>query len=269
VVAKISDDLFIDEIDLILVDWDLGGGSRGYEAIEKIREVAPYKDVVFYSANTTPKELRRSVAEKELEGVYCASRDGLVDEFTGVFESLIKKVLDLDHTRGIVMGATSDIDHMVQECLRKMHDSSNQTEKQALVERVLALVEERADRLVQNAKDLRTAASLEKCFEAFDLFTAFARLRVLAGLLKEERFRVLVEYRDAVVAYQQEVRSKRNQLGHRVLVPEGKPGAVVDGAGNTVSVQAARELRKKILDSRQGFRDLFVNLQNGDEEPDA
>ena len=35
----------------------------------------------------------------------------------GVFDFLVKKVLDLDHTRGIVMGATSDIDFIVNECL--------------------------------------------------------------------------------------------------------------------------------------------------------
>ena len=53
-------------------------------------------------------------SEAGIEGIYCAERENLPDEVIGVFESLIKKVLDLDHTRGIVMGGrvTSTIPSM-------------------------------------------------------------------------------------------------------------------------------------------------------------
>ena len=46
----IADNVFTDEVDLILVDWDLGGEVRGQDAIAEIRATVPYKDVVFYSA---------------------------------------------------------------------------------------------------------------------------------------------------------------------------------------------------------------------------
>jgi hypothetical protein len=46
----IAGNVFTDEIDLILVDWDLGSGVQGQDAIATIRETVPYKDVVFYSA---------------------------------------------------------------------------------------------------------------------------------------------------------------------------------------------------------------------------
>ena len=38
----IAEDVFQDEVDLILVDWDLGGGVQGQDVIAKVREVAPY-----------------------------------------------------------------------------------------------------------------------------------------------------------------------------------------------------------------------------------
>ena len=44
----ISENVFTDEVDLILVDWDLGKGVYGEDAIVRIRESVPYKDVVFY-----------------------------------------------------------------------------------------------------------------------------------------------------------------------------------------------------------------------------
>jgi hypothetical protein len=117
----LAGDVFSDEIDLVLVDWNLGRGVEGQEAIAAIRESIQYKDVVFYSGNNDVNELRRLAFDVGLEGIYCATRPVLVDEVLGVFESLVKKVLDLDHTRGIVMGATSDIDQMVVESVDAVH----------------------------------------------------------------------------------------------------------------------------------------------------
>ena len=94
----ISTDVFADEIDLVLVDWDWGSNLHGEDAIEAIREEVRYKDVVFYSGQTVPEDLRRKVFDRGLEG-NAKHREQLSYEVIGVFESLIKKVVDLDHTR--------------------------------------------------------------------------------------------------------------------------------------------------------------------------
>jgi hypothetical protein len=44
---EIADGVFSDEVDLILVDWELGNGIVGQDAIAEIRSMVPYKDVVF------------------------------------------------------------------------------------------------------------------------------------------------------------------------------------------------------------------------------
>src|SRR5579872_5858563 len=77
--AAITDDVFTDEVDLILVDWDLGGGVVGQDAVAEIRGTVRYKDVVFYSGQQTPDVLRRLAFDNGLEGVYCASREGLIE----------------------------------------------------------------------------------------------------------------------------------------------------------------------------------------------
>jgi hypothetical protein len=128
-------------VDLVLVDWDLGSNLHGEDAIEAIRDQVRYKDVVFYSAQRAPDELRRAAFEKELEGVYCASREQLVEEVMGVFESLVKKVLDLDHTRGIVMGATSEIDQMVSECLSTIYAMADEPAKKELLVQAQEFIE--------------------------------------------------------------------------------------------------------------------------------
>jgi hypothetical protein len=142
----IAESIFTDEIDLILVDWDLGGGVHGQDAIGAIRETVPFKDVVFYSAQTPADALRKIVFESGFEGVYCASREELVSEVLGVFESLVKKVLDLDHTRGIVMGATSDIDHMVNECLVAIHLQLDDTGKATMLKYAIGYIDTRIKR---------------------------------------------------------------------------------------------------------------------------
>ena len=184
--ALIAGDVFQDEVDLILVDWDLGGGVHGQDVIERIRQVAQYKDVVFYSAQTPAADLRRLAFDKGLEGIYCASREGLVGEVVGVFESLVKKVLDLDHTRGIVMGATSDIDHMIHSCLLHIEAKLDDAGKKVLVEQAIKRVQERVKDIAKQGEKLGAATNVTTILKAHMIFGANDRLRLLRSLLEAD-----------------------------------------------------------------------------------
>jgi hypothetical protein len=258
--GKIADEVFNDEVDLVLVDWDLGSRLQGQDVIEAIREKVPYKDVVFYSAQTPVSTLRQLVYEKGIEGVYCASREDLVEEVLGVFESLVKKVLDLDHARGIVMGATSDIDHMVNECLYAMHELLDDAGRQEMLDESLVRITERIDELSQKVADLKNAPTMAALFEAHMIFTANDRLRILSRLLKKQ-FKKHAATRQSVVSYIEKVVPGRNDLGHVVLVPKGKPTTVATREGKEISVAEIRELRKVILGIRADFRTLVADLQ--------
>jgi len=259
--GKIAEEVFNDEVDLVLVDWDLGAQLQGQDIIEAIREKVPYKDVVFYSAQTPVSTLRQLVYEKGIEGVYCASREELVEEVLGVFESLVKKVLDLDHARGIVMGATSDIDHMVNECLNTMHKLLDETGQQEMIDESMSRITESMDNLTQRVAELKNAPTMAALFDAYMIFTANDRLRVLTRLLNKQ-FKKHVATRPSVTKYIGTVVPGRNKLGHVVLVPEGKPSGVMTGEGKQISIAEVRELRKTILGIRADFRTLVTELQN-------
>lgn len=261
VLALISDHVFIDEIDLILVDWGLGNNVYGEEVIDRVREIVRYKDVVFYSGEATVTELRQKAYEKGLEGVYCASRPELIDEVVGVFDSLIKKVLDLDHTRGIVMGATSDIDYMVNHCLTLAHGKLDDVGKAKFIEEALGKVAEQVEKLIKLGKKLEGSPSVEALFKAHMLFTSDHRLRLLVDVLGKEEFKAYSGSIVTVTGYRKDVVVDRNILGHAVLVPDGKPNSVVDGTGKVVNLDQMRELRKRILSLRADFRDLLNNMQ--------
>lgn len=253
--------VYTDEVDLILVDWDLGGNVQGQEAIVAIREEIPYKDVVFYSARNPADELRKLAFEKGVEGIYCASREELVDEVLGVFESLVKKVLDLDHTRGIVMGATSDIDSMVNECLAAIHAQSDENGRKELLDWALSYVDAKIKELTETAGKLRQASGLPELFEAHLVFTANDRLRILAGALKKKSFEQHKAYRKSVTSYQQEVVPKRNVLGHVARILQGETYVLVDSKGNVFTLEETRDLRRLILGLRADFRGLRDALQ--------
>ncbi|MDW3715480.1 MULTISPECIES: hypothetical protein [unclassified Pseudomonas] len=257
----IADNVFTDEIDLILVDWDLGNNTYGEDAIESIRQIVPYKDVVFYSGQASVVELRQKAYEKQLEGVYCANRPDLVDEVVGVFDSLIKKVLDLDHTRGIVMGATSDIDYMVNKCLALAHGKLDEAGRAKFIEEAMRRVMEQVQNITNQGEKLSASPSVEALFKSHMLFTSDHRLRMLAAILGMDEFTAHAASVETIQQYRDGVVSGRNALGHAILVPRGKPNTVIDEAGKTVDIEAMRELRKLILRLRADFRALLDAMQ--------
>ncbi len=257
----IAESVFTDEVDLILVDWDLGNNTRGEDAITRIREIVQYKDIVFYSGEKTAAELRQKAYEKQLEGVYCAGRQDLVEEVIGVFDSLIKKVLDLDHTRGIVMGATSDIDHMVNTCINLAHSKLDDDGRSKIIEEALRRIEKQVSQLSRLGEKIKSAPSLEAIFKAHMLFTSDHRLRLLEKVLSMSEFSAYATRVETITTYRDGVVQSRNILGHVVLAPQGKPSAVMNGTGKTVDLDEMRKLRKLILELRTDFRALLNDMQ--------
>jgi len=255
--AHLTDDLFKDEIDLILVDWDLGAGKRGQDVIAAIRDRVRYRDVVFYSAQATTEELRLESFKAKLEGVYCAPRVDLVLEVQEVFDALVKKVLDLDHTRGIVMGATSDIDHLVAESLRHLHQAASEEEKAAIIKKAIKVMKESLVSHNKTLEKLNDETTMEALFAAHTLFNAQHKLRVLKDALSRAQIEEVEKFRASVKVYMDDVSSVRNRLGHVLLSPEGKPESVAVIEGEPVSLEDMRDLRRLILTLRGDFRELL------------
>lgn len=262
---RLASDVFNDEVDLILVDWDLGKDTSGADVqgqtvIEAIRDDIRYKDIIFYSAQTEPDQLRRLAHEASLEGIFCARRNDLVDEVTDVFDSIVKKILDLDHTRGIVMGATSDIDHMVVECLKHAHGKLDDAGKKAVITEALGHIDERMKKMATLVDGLRSATSLEPLFEHHAILDAYSRLRMLAGVLNLDPLVDHKPHRKSVTDYMNSVVPDRNIFGH-AIAEAGSPKKILDNKGQPIDLDRAREIRRTILGLRADFRTLLEALQ--------
>jgi hypothetical protein len=262
--AQLQPDVFNDEIDLVLVDWDLGTDAtgaeiRGQTVIEEIRTEIPYKDIIFYSAQTSPDQLRNFAHDARLDGIFFTPRTNLVQEVKDVFDSIVRKILDLDHTRGIVMGATSDIDHMVNECLKHAHGMLDDDGKKTVIAEAMVHIDERMKKMSQLVDGLRTATALEPLFEHHAILTAYDRLRMLAGVLNLDRLVAHKSHRKSVTSYMQNVVPDRNIFGHQIAEP-GNPKKILDNKGQPIDLDRAREIRRNILGLRGDFRILLEAL---------
>lgn len=247
--AHIGDSVFVDDIDLVLVDYDLGQGVTGDAVITEIRRRAPYKDVVFYSA-IAPGELRRTAEARALEGVYFANRTDLSETLRGVFDALVKKVLDIDHCRGIVLGATSDIDAVVHELLTTALPTLEPADQALAVKKVVERLIEKAERLDRHRATLEGEAALEALFSDHELFTSYDKLRVLSFIVRR-RFTSETELRKAIAAYMDTMPRDRNRLGHVPLVAAGGRRELRDGAGETITAERLRAVRRELIAFRE------------------
>ena len=264
---KISPDVFNDEFDLVLVDWDLGttpGGEElhGETVIEAIRERIPYKDIIFYSGQASIADLRKYAYDAQVEGIFFTVRanGGIVQEVKDVFDSLVKKVLDLDHTRGIVMGATSDIDFMVNECLKHAHGKLDPAGQKQMIADAMKHIDDGMANLAKKVEGLRDATALEPLFDAHGILQSYDRLRLLAGVLKLDAFAEHKGYRPSVTGYMETVVPHRNVFAH-VLVEPGGPKQLVNNKGEIIDLDKAREIRRSIVGLRGEFRALLDAIQ--------
>ncbi|MCA3560238.1 MAG: hypothetical protein IOC82_04325 [Aestuariivirga sp.] len=260
VTRYLGDDLFRDEVDLILVDWDLGAGLRGETVISEIRCHIAYKDVVFYSANIDILELRRASFAEGHEGVYFVSRNELPEEVNQLFHVMIKKVLDLDHTRGIVMGATSDVDQMARECLQLAHDMLDNAGKAGVLREMIDLLDEKVPNVERAIAKLKGSPAVVDILKAHATFTANDGLRILSRLLDLPAFAIHQGHQASVKRYMADIVPKRNVLGHKVLTPDGKPFGIAGANGQVVALDEMRALRRALLELRNEFRLLHAGL---------
>lgn len=249
---KLKGSNFADEIDLILVDFDLGAHGKGDTILNSIRHEFEFRDIVFYSAEATQR-LRELAFKRKVDGIYCCTRDDVVDEVVGLFESLMNRVLDLDHLRGIVMGATSDIDHVIYESLSvlitKLEKSGNGSKLRKKLE---AKFDEKRKNL-EKTENIAKAKDLVEACRAHGVVTANDRLRLLVNALDLTEF---TKHKTGVQDYLRDVVPLRNTLGHvRMAVDKNGVRKLAE-----LSEGELRAVLPMLLDHRSKFYQLAREL---------
>lgn len=125
------------EFDLMVIDYhitednDLSNNGliddkdekTGDKVIQAVREHDCLTEVIFYSGKPR-NELRQIAADRELEGVFFSDRDPdvLLKKVCDVFDLTVRKVVDVNNMRGIVMAGVADLDHQLSDLLLELHN---------------------------------------------------------------------------------------------------------------------------------------------------
>lgn len=256
------------DIDLILLDFDLGQGPefRGSEFAVTVRQQFPHKEIVFYSGHGAGiPALREALFLSGIDGAFPAMRHQLVDQTFDVIQNLIKKVVDLDHMRGIVMAETSDLDDLIGDCLATAHIHMDDKGKTA----IRKYVAEKLDgSLKSNSKKIATLqegndfediqALAPKIFSSYFQRLALAKaLRVLGwGDGSEHAAKVV-----ALSKYKEEVADLRDVLAHAKLVREGTEKFLRGKNGRDISDDDMIGIRGAILRHRNNIQAIDDALQ--------
>jgi len=245
-----------DGIDLVLIDFDLGlAGAGGDKALTSVRKRFPHKDLIFYSADDREK-LRDIAYQSKIDGVYFSTRLSLVDDTFSMVEKTLQKVLDIDHMRGIVMAATSDIDYLVEQSLIAVNERLDHGGQESIAAEAAATVRDKLSRWDEELGKAEKKKKLEAILKLKHLFSASDRLDFLIQKLDDWKSENSTPLEKAD-AYRKDVVPRRNKLAHsRLKMENGR--RVLQGPDGPISDESMRALRKELIDHRNNFTNISV-----------
>lgn len=193
-----------------------------------------------------------------MKAIYCSTRLDLPDTVVGAFEALVKKVLDIDHSRGIVMGATSDIDHHVSESLVAVFSKSNDEKKAATLSKLMEHLKKKREDFDKDVKFIEAIKHVSELLDKHNIYTSNDRLKLLKTVLEVNSLHN--EKVDGIKKYLAEVVPKRNQLAHVQVQAEGFSRRLVNKKGEEFTSKDMRELRLALLENQELFEALSEEL---------
>ncbi len=216
-----------------------------------------YTNILFYSKHGEA-ELRAKIAEKQLDGVFCAHRDDFIDEFEAVFLTIIKKTADINNLRGLVMAETADIGSIKEEII-ELYDKIKCQKKKNIKKKILT-------NMVDSIKG--NLIFLEKKNED----TPFKELMELFDLSKKSRIIHNINKRGAFVCdfthqkFDECIIQKRNLLAHvkekiigtgskKKIVLESKKGKLI------FTHEEAKKIRKDLSKYKKDLEKIKGSLE--------
>lgn len=247
--------------DIILLDYRLKD-ENGNELAVIVRRLFPSTTILFYSGSVSEEELRRMIAEKEVEGVYCSARERFIHRTGGLIDQTARALDRLSGMRGLAMRVVAECDDIMKTTMLSMcrRDPACESKMSALDDDVLGFLASVKGKY-QAALSGDLSARLDtRAVDSAKLFKHFRRLTQAAAStpdifgLNPEQVERLRELRRTSAQYDQEVLNKRNILGHVVEV-ERENGWALQGS-NEISVGDFPEIRRMFAAHIDAFREI-------------
>lgn len=254
------DDFFrhtpFDEVDLVVVDFDLEEYGTGQDFIEQVRSKQVFTDVIFYSAQAA-EELWEAVKLKKLEGIYVAHKDTIISRILGVCEHSMRKVMDVENMRGIVMAEVGDLDRLLEEIFVTAMKDVPVDKQTEIFSRFHAAANKQVTALQAALASFIQAPSVEELFRLCDSdkrWSNYNRVKKHHQLLKEHE----------IGDYAAEVLQPRNFLAHGVpqMQADGSLKFIHNNRSYNFDRAEGGVLRMKIIGYKQSFKTILKALSS-------
>ncbi|DAA99633.1 TPA: hypothetical protein CPT96_08000 [Candidatus Gastranaerophilales bacterium HUM_10] len=203
------------DYDLILVDYNLNCGSenRGNNILTLLRNRKILADAIFYS-NTDIATLYEKVKQDKISNVSIFDRavfnDENIDQIYEIITYYLKKDLDLNSMRGIMMSEVAKFDNKIWEILSKITD----------VESLIPYVRCRTKIQKTDFDNMSNEVLREKLISKNDstaFLTSSMRSKLLKNLIKKmsKDSDVYNSSYESLKVFYDEIIKERNALAHR------------------------------------------------------
>lgn len=115
------------ELDMIMMDYNLTS-THGNDMIKELRTKNIFVPVVFYSQQHVD-ELKRTLTQDNVDGVFVSSRQGLVTKVERILSALLEKEQKVRRIRGLLLNSTSEIEARGEEVAKKAWEQLSDTNK--------------------------------------------------------------------------------------------------------------------------------------------
>lgn len=248
------DSLRHEDYDLILMDYKLSNHENGDSLIERIRNHQIYTDIIFYSSSTV-LDLRKAIHDKGLDGVYCVSRtaEAFLAKVKSIIESTVKKVLDLNNMRGLVMAEVSD-------CDEKMKQIISLYVKKYSGEKADAFISDRKTKLMESISSKLCHLEKQPSEQLFDSrdFDASHRWRAVKNITKTEA----TDREACTTCYENEIIKKRNHLGHVVEITNDAGEKCLAYGDFVFNDESCRQILTDLKKHSDNFDAIILQLQS-------
>lgn len=244
-----------DQFDMLVVDFDLGTDVHGDQFIKSVREQNVFAEIIFYSMKES-SSLWQAVSDKQLEGIFVANKRSIEPKLIRVARQSVRKVLDLENMRGIVMSEVGDLDALLGSIFERAMHGVTPEQRQLVFNRFHEKTSEQHKEFENALTAFKEAPSVNTLIDLCDSDKRWQNLN------RVKKHHALLRDKNFVGDYQKEILWPRNCLAHGV--PERKDGKGFSfrhrGREYVFDDQASQALRHRILEYKSAFTEIAEAL---------
>lgn len=239
--GKLSDKLSqYNPYDMIIFDYDLGEQTKkGNEIARELRK-SIFTDMIFYSGKA-PLELRKTLFDSQVEGVFTVSRPDFVDEAWPIIEDQIKRICDINNMRGVILDEMSKIDLRMRELYNKKYADLLDEEKERQVKKIQEKLEDRQKSIKRQSEEVNSEMLPEMIMDPIKTEFNIVRMR-LKKLYKDDK--ILGE--EGKLKKNQDL---RNEFAHNIAIYDEEKGTVsLNGFDKVYNFGDFKDIRNELID---------------------